>query len=193
MKTPQGENHIHWLLLASAVVVAVVVYVAAFHNPAPGDDKEAVASRVDGPQPMAESMPNEAEPAGPAEQAIEPPKVADLGREPLKERQYASEHPLYFRAVFGKEGTNSTLGVLDEWASAQQRKNRKVPPQPVRTWPQNVRNSRGPLFLLDSGYRRMELLFHQWKGEAIFQCSGRPGRPSGPPRRAMQVANKLRT
>ena len=31
-----------------------------------------------------------------------------------KERQYGSEHPLYFRAVFGKEGTTSMLGVLDE-------------------------------------------------------------------------------
>ena len=65
---------------------------------------------------MTETTPNEAEPAGSAEQAIQPPKVADPGREPPKERQYASEHPLYFRAVFGKEGTDSTLGVLDECA-----------------------------------------------------------------------------
>jgi hypothetical protein len=31
-----------------------------------------------------------------------------------KERQYGSEHPLYFRVVFGKEGGASMLGVLDE-------------------------------------------------------------------------------
>jgi len=116
MKTPPDKNHIRWLLMASAVVAVIVIYVAAFHNPAPGDDNEAVASREDGPQPGAETMPNEAESAGSAGQAIQPPKVADPGREPPKERQYASEHPLYFRAVFGKEGTDSTLGVLDESA-----------------------------------------------------------------------------
>ena len=116
MKTPQGRNRIGLLLTACAVIAAIVVYVVAFHGPAPGDDKEAVASRVDGPQPMTETMPSDAEPAGPAERAVQPPKVADPGREPPEERQYASEHPLYFRAVFGQDGTNSMLGALDESA-----------------------------------------------------------------------------
>lgn len=116
MKTPQGKNHVRWLLTASIVIAAIVIYLAAFHNPAPGDDKDALTSHEDGPQPMTETTPNEAESAGPAEQTIKPPEVADPGREPPKERQYASKNPLYFRAVFGKEGTNSMLGVLDESA-----------------------------------------------------------------------------
>ena len=116
MKTPPCKNHVRWLLAALAVIAVVVIYVAAFHNPAPGDEEGAVAPRADGPQPEIEVESNEVESPGPAEQAIEPPKVAEPGPEPPKERQYSSKNPLYFRAVFGKEGTNSTLGVLDESA-----------------------------------------------------------------------------
>jgi hypothetical protein len=95
-------------LAASVVIAVIVIYVAAFHDPPADDSKEALISRVDGPQGEAEATANEAEPA------IEPPKVADPGRELLKDRQYASKNPLYFRVVFGREGTTSTLGVLDE-------------------------------------------------------------------------------
>jgi len=37
-------------------------------------------------------------------------------KEPLKEPRYGSGHPLYFCVVFGKEGKNPMLGVVDESA-----------------------------------------------------------------------------
>jgi hypothetical protein len=108
MRIPQGKNNIGRLLAVFFVIAAIVIYLAAFHNPSADDSKEASTSREDRTQGEAETTPNETEPA------IESPKVTDPGRELLKDRQYASKNPLYFRVVFGREGTTSTLGVIDE-------------------------------------------------------------------------------
>jgi len=114
MKTPASKNHFRWLLTVSAVIAVIVIYVAAFHDPGPGDEEEVVASGVDGPQPMTETKPSEVEPTPRVEQSIEHPDVADQGRQPRKQGEHGSESPLYFRVAFGEGGTKSMLGVFDE-------------------------------------------------------------------------------
>lgn len=44
----------------------------------------------------------------------QPVLAAESGSPAVKERQYRSDRPLYFRAVFDKDGKASVLGVFDE-------------------------------------------------------------------------------
>ena len=114
MKFLPDKNNIPWLLMLLAVVAAIVIFRTGFQKPVPGFNQEALKSL--GLQ-EAETKPDKAEPAAsvnPPEQVIVPSYAADLGREPLKEPRYGSERPLYFRVVFGKEGKNPMLGVVDE-------------------------------------------------------------------------------
>ena len=105
MKVLPDKNNIPWLLILLAVVAAIVIYRIGFHTPVPGFDQEALKSS--GLQ-VIETQPDKAEPV------FQTPYAVDLMREPLKEPRYGSKRPLYFCVVFGKEGKNPMLGVVDE-------------------------------------------------------------------------------
>jgi len=105
MKFLPDKNNIPWLLMLIAVVAAIVIYRIGFHTPVPGFNEEALKSL--GLQET-ETKQDKAEPVFQTSYAV------DLMRDPLKEPRYGSEHPLYFIMVFGKEGKNPMLGVVDE-------------------------------------------------------------------------------
>ena len=105
MKFLPDKNNIPWLWMLFAVVVAIVIYRAVFHTPIPAFNEEALKSL--GLQ-VTETKPDKAEPV------FQTPYAVDLMRGSLKEPRYGSEHPLYFCVVFGKEGKNPMLGVVDE-------------------------------------------------------------------------------
>jgi len=111
------KNRIPWLFILIAVFAAIVIYRVGFHIPVPSFDEEALKSLQNSHPQEAETKPDKAEPAAsvdPPESVIEPSYADDLSREPLKEPRYGSKRPLYFRVVFGKEGKNPMLGVVDE-------------------------------------------------------------------------------
>lgn len=118
MKDLQDKNRILWLLMLLAVVAAILIYRIGFHIPVPGFNEEAVRSLLENSrQQEAEMKPNKAEPAAsvdPPESVFQLSHAVDLRRELPKEPRYGSERPLYFRVVFGKEGKNPMLGVVDE-------------------------------------------------------------------------------
>jgi hypothetical protein len=105
MKFLPDKNNIPWLLMLIAVVAAILIYRVGFHTPVPGFNEEALKSL--GLQ-VTETQQDKAEPVFQTSYAV------DLMRQPLKEPRYGSEHPLYFVVVFGKEGKNPMLGVVDE-------------------------------------------------------------------------------
>ena len=105
MKVLQDKNRIFWVLMLIAVVVAIVIYRMGFLFSVPGFNEEA------------ETKQNQSEPAASVnspESVFQPSHAADLRGGLSKEPRYGSEHPLYFRVVFGEEGNNSMLGVVDE-------------------------------------------------------------------------------
>jgi len=108
MKFLPDKNNIPWLWMLIAVVAAIVVYRVGFHFPVPGFNEEAVKSLQNSRPQEAETKPDKAEPVFQTSYAV------DLMRDPLKEPRYGSERPLYFCVVFGKEGKNPMLGVVDE-------------------------------------------------------------------------------
>jgi len=117
MKALQDKNRILWLLLLIAVLLAIAIYRIGFHIPVPGFNEEAVTSLEKRYQQEVETKPNGTEPAAsvdPPESVFQPSHAVDLRRELPKEPRYGSERPLYFRVVFGKEGKNPMLGVVDE-------------------------------------------------------------------------------
>ena len=105
MKFLPDKNNVPWLWMLIAVFAAIVIYRIGFHTPAPGFNQEALKSF--GLQ-VTETKLDKAEPVFQTSYAV------DLMREPLKEPRYGSERPLYFCVVFGKEGKNPMLGVVDE-------------------------------------------------------------------------------
>jgi len=117
MKALQDKNRILWLLLLITVLLAIAIYRIGFHIPVQGFNEEAVTSLEKRYQQEVETNPNGTEPAAsadPQESVLQPSRAADLRRELPTERRYRSERPLYFRVVFGKEGKNPMLGVVDE-------------------------------------------------------------------------------
>jgi len=107
MKVLPDKNDFPWLLILLAVVAVIVIHRVGFYNPVPGFNEEALKSL--GLQET-ETQPEKTEPAFQTSYAV------DLMKEPLKEPRYGSGHPLYFCVVFGKEGKNPMLGVVDESA-----------------------------------------------------------------------------
>jgi hypothetical protein len=105
MKFLPDKNNIPWRWMLIAVFTAILIYRVGFHTPVPGFDQEALKSL--GLQET-ETKPDKAEPV------FQTPYAVDLMREPLKEPRYGSKRPLYFCVVFGKEGKNPMLGVVDE-------------------------------------------------------------------------------
>ena len=119
MKVLQDKNRILLVLMLIAVVVVIVIYRMGFLFSVPGFNEEAVKSLEISRQQEAETKQNQAEPAASVnspESVFQPSHAADLRGGLSKEPQYGSEHPLYFRVVFGIEGKNSMLGVIDESA-----------------------------------------------------------------------------
>lgn len=117
METPQQKNGMHWLLIVFVIVGVVVLLATVLDNPS-GDGTKPEATlgggdRQEEPEPIpSESKPGEV--TKPTEPAIQATPAADMKLELPKDREYSSARPLYFRAVFGENGTDSTLGVLDE-------------------------------------------------------------------------------
>ena len=112
MKVLQDKNRILWLLMLIAVVAAIVLFRIGF--PVPGFNEEKIKSL--GLQ-EAETGKNKAEPSSSvntSQSVFEPSQAVDHTWELQKEPRYGSEHPLYFRVVFGEKGNNSMLGVVDE-------------------------------------------------------------------------------
>ncbi|MBN2180993.1 MAG: hypothetical protein JW715_03705 [Sedimentisphaerales bacterium] len=103
MKFLPEKKIIPWLLILIAVVAAIVIYRFGFHTPVRGFNEEALKS-------LTETKLDKAEPVFQTSYAVE------LMREPPEEPRYGSEKPLYFCVVFGKEGKNPMLCVVDESA-----------------------------------------------------------------------------
>ena len=117
MKFLTDKNHILWLLVLIAVVVVIVIYRISFSESS--FNEETVTSHENSHQQKAETKSNSAETADsvePPELTFPPSHAADVRLELPKENRYRSENPLYFRVVFGKEGENPMLGVVDESA-----------------------------------------------------------------------------
>ncbi len=90
METPQNKNGMHWLLVVFVIAAVVVLLATVLNNPSADGVKPAGTFGGDDPQEEPELTP--------------------------KERTFSSAKPLYFRAVFGQDGTDATLGALDESA-----------------------------------------------------------------------------
>jgi hypothetical protein len=122
MKAQKGRIQALWLLVLFAIVAAIAFYRIGFRRPVPAFDEKAAQSLKDQKLQEVQTQPKEESPpapkeepsAGPQESAPQVPQTADLKPEQVKDRQYSSENPLYFRVVFGEQGDHSTLGVIDE-------------------------------------------------------------------------------
>ena len=113
MKFPTFQNYILWVSLS--VFTGILIYRIGL--PVPSFNKEAVKSLENSRQQNAEMKPNSAEPAAsanPSESDSQLSYSTDHRQELPKDSRYRSERPLYFRVVFGKEGKNPMLGVVDE-------------------------------------------------------------------------------
>jgi hypothetical protein len=102
MKALSDKNYILWLTILLAVVAVIVIYRVGFKRPIPAFNEEA----------MQFLMP--ADPFDKQDSTFQPTTAADFKRDSIKEPRYGSKSPLYFRVLFGKEGANPMLGVVDE-------------------------------------------------------------------------------
>ena len=100
MKFLPDKLRIPLLLILIAVVAAIVIYRVGVHLSVPALNEEAASSFQ--------------QESAPAVNLPESAYTSDIKLETLKEPGYVSKRPLYFRAVFGKEGNKSMLGVVDE-------------------------------------------------------------------------------
>jgi len=117
MEILQKKNGMHWLLMVFVIAVVVALLSTVLNNPSAEVPEEAAGPAADAQKDEPGQMPSEPQPAEatePPDTEIQPPPVVEPNGEPPKEREYSSARPLYFRAVFGEDGTDSTLGVLDE-------------------------------------------------------------------------------
>ena len=110
-----GKN----VILSIFALIAIVSIIAIYRMdvPEPARNEKAVTSPEPLPPQEVRTRPKETEPAvsaGSPEPALQPSPPADPMPKPPTERRYRSERPLYFRVVFGQEGNDSMLGVLDE-------------------------------------------------------------------------------
>lgn len=113
MKAAQYKNRVLWLVLLVGILSALAVYRIGFHRPVPGFRPEIVKSL----QGQSQTQPRKSEsPASvdPPQSVLQPSHPADSSLELPAQGPYRSQHPLYFRIVFGEQGNKSTLGVIDE-------------------------------------------------------------------------------
>jgi len=90
MKATQPKNGMQWLLVVFVVGGAILLLRNTLKSPSPGGPA---------PERQQETEPVQAE--------------ADLDQEPAQDPEDGPKDPLYFRMVFGDEGTNSMLGKLE--------------------------------------------------------------------------------
>ena len=117
MENSQKKNGMHWLLILIVIAGVVLLLTTVLNNPSAEGTKDALAPAEDVQQVQPEPPPSEVEVADsvkPTEPVIQPIPLDDPLREPPKKSVIASSKPLYFRMVFGENGTDSTLGVIDE-------------------------------------------------------------------------------
>jgi hypothetical protein len=115
MKALQDKNRILWLVLLIGIVAALAIYRVGI--PVRAYKEKTVTSPEQPPPQQTQTKSNAAEPAvtaEPPEPATQPSHATDSVRPLPSERRYRSENPLYFRVVFGQDGNDSMLGVLDE-------------------------------------------------------------------------------
>jgi hypothetical protein len=114
MKFYTGKNQFLCVWVLMAVLAAILIYRTGFLRPVPGFDEEKIKSL--GLQ-EAETGKNKAEPSSSvntSESLFEAAQAIEHTWEMQKEPQYGSEHPLYFCVVFGEDGKQSMLGIVDE-------------------------------------------------------------------------------
>jgi hypothetical protein len=116
MIPPQNINRVLCLMLLLGILSAIAIYRIGFHKPVPGFNEEAMKSLQAQPQEL-QTKPSKSEsPASvdPPQSVLQPSHSADSSLELPTQGRYRSQHPLYFRVVFGEQGNKSTLGVIDE-------------------------------------------------------------------------------
>jgi hypothetical protein len=116
MKTAQYKNRFLWFVLLVVILSALAVYRIGFHKPVPGFRQDVVNSLQAQPQ-ESQTKPGKSEsPASvdPQQPVLKPSNSAESSLELPTQGRYHSQHPLYFRVVFGEQGNESTLGVIDE-------------------------------------------------------------------------------
>lgn len=107
MKAHPDKNYILWLTILLAVVALIVINRVGFYRPVPGFKKDVMKS-------IQQEDSEQAALFNQKDSIFQPSTAADFKRESIKEPRYYSERPLFFRVLFGKEGTNPMLGVIDE-------------------------------------------------------------------------------
>jgi hypothetical protein len=116
MKAAQCKNCVLWLVLLVGILSALAVNRIGFHRPVPGFNEETMKS-LQGQTQAEQSKPSRAEPAAsvdPPQSVLQPSRPAESSLELPARGGYHSQHPYYFRVVFGEQGNKSMLGVLDE-------------------------------------------------------------------------------
>ncbi len=104
MKFLTDKNHILWMLVLIAVLAAIIIYRTGLLRPVPGLDESKMKA-------------NQTEPSvsmNTSESVLQSSEPVEHTWELQKEPRYGSEHPLYFCVVFGEDGKQSMLGVIDE-------------------------------------------------------------------------------
>jgi hypothetical protein len=115
MKAAQDKNRVLWLVPLVVILSALAVYRIGFHKPVPGFRQDVMKSLQRQPQ-KSQTKPSKSESPSvdPPQSVLQPSHPADSSLELPTQGRYHSQHPLYFRAVFGEQGNKSTLGVIDE-------------------------------------------------------------------------------
>jgi hypothetical protein len=115
MKAAQDKNRILWLVLLVVILSALAIYRIGFHRPVPGFNEEAMKSLQGQTQEsQAKSGTSESPSVDPPQSVLQPSHPAESSLELPAQGRYRSQHPYYFRVVFGEQGNKSMLGVLDE-------------------------------------------------------------------------------
>jgi hypothetical protein len=115
MKAAQYKNRVLWLVLLVGILSALAVYRIGFHRPVPGFNEEAMKSLQGQTQEsQTKSGTSESPSVDPPQSVLQPSHPVEPGMELPTQGRYRSQHPYYFRVVFGEQGTKSMLGVLDE-------------------------------------------------------------------------------
>jgi hypothetical protein len=112
MKAAQCKNCALWLVLLVGILT-LAVYRIGFHKPVPGFRQDVMKSL----QGQSQTEPGKSESSvsvDPPQSVLQPSHPAESSLELPEQGHYRSQHPYYFRVVFGEQGNKSMLGVLDE-------------------------------------------------------------------------------
>jgi hypothetical protein len=104
MKFQTGKIQFLWALVFIVVLASILIFRTAFLHPVPEFDESKMKA-------------NQAEPSGSVntgESVFQSSEPVEHTWELQKEPRYGSEQPLYFCVVFGEDGKQSMLGIVDE-------------------------------------------------------------------------------